>query len=174
MGYGIGFPREKLADDDPCEFKIVVLQSLTESDPQRGIAAATEWLRPNSGQTPPCRRAALTVLARRAGKAAIPTILASAQNDPDLPTRVRAVSLLGSTNDDSVIDPLREFAMNSNQNEISEAAIYGLSQNQSVRAVNALADVALSNKPVLLRRKAIGGIAGRPESSPKRLFGKAE
>jgi HEAT repeats len=171
VGYGVGFPREKLADDDPCEFKIVVLQSLTESDPQRGIAAATEWLRPNSGQTPPCRRAALTVLARRGGKAAIPTILASAQNDPDLPTRVRAVSLLGSTNDDSVIDPLREFAMNSNQNEISEAAIYGLSQNQSVRAVNALADVALSNKPVLLRRKAIGGIAGRPgEPSVDALF----
>jgi len=171
MGYGIGFPDEKLADDDPCEFKIVVLQALIESDPPRGIAAATDWLKPNSSQTPPCRRAALTVLARRGGKAAVPTILAEAQNDPDLPTRVRAVSLLGMTNDDSVIDPLREFALNSNQNEISEAAVYGLSQNQSVRALNGLADVALSSKPIALRKRAISSIAGRPgEPSVDALF----
>ena len=42
IGKGIGFPYviggERLADDDPCEFKIVVLQSLTESDPERGVA----------------------------------------------------------------------------------------------------------------------------------------
>ena len=171
MGYGIGYGREKLADDDPCEFKIVVLQALVESDPPRGIAAATDWLKPNSGQTPPCRRAALNVLARRGGKAATPIILAAAQNDPDLPTRVRAVSLLGATNDDTVIDPLRDFAMNSNQNEISEAAIYALGQHQSARAVNSLADVALSNKPVALRRRAISAIASRPgEPSVDALF----
>jgi TolA-binding protein len=166
IGYGIGFGDEKLADDDPCEFKIVVLQALIESDPPRGIAAATDWLKPNSAQTPPCRRAALTVLARRGGKAAVPTILSEAQNDPDLPTRVRAVSLLGMTNDDSVIDPLREFALNSNQNEIADAAVYGLGQNQSVRALNALSDVALSNKPNALRRSAIGRIASRPGEPP--------
>ena len=171
VGYGIGFPGEKLADDDPCEFKIVVLQALVESDPPRGIAAATDWLKPNSGQTPPCKRAALNLLARRGGKAAIPTILGEAQNDPDLPTRVRAVSLLGVTNDDSVIDPLRDFAMNSNQNEISEAAVYGLSQHQNVRAVNVLSDVALSNKPIALRKRAISYIAGRPgEPSVDALF----
>src|SRR5215471_18542912 len=105
-GYGVGFPGERLADDDPCEFKIVVLQSLVESDAARGVAAATEWLKPNSGQGPPCRRAALGVLARHGGKAALPTILSVAQSDPDLNTRARAISLLGTTNDDSVIDPL--------------------------------------------------------------------
>src|SRR5437667_12254079 len=34
-------------DDDPCEFKIVVLQALFESDPQRGMTVATEWLKAN-------------------------------------------------------------------------------------------------------------------------------
>src|SRR5436190_2031446 len=57
VGIGGGFPYtviggERLADDDPCEFKIVVLQALVESDPQRGLAAANDWLRPNSGQAP--------------------------------------------------------------------------------------------------------------------------
>src|SRR5438132_5657562 len=121
IGYGIG--GERLADDDPCEFKIVVLQALTESDPQRGVAVATDWVKQNSGVTPPCRRAALGVLARHGGKLAIPTILSSAQNDPDIKVRIRAISLLGSTNDESVIDPLRDFALNSTQTEINEAAM---------------------------------------------------
>jgi HEAT repeat protein len=162
VGYGIGFPEEKLADDDPCEFKIVVLQSLVQSDEQRGVAAATDWLKPNSGQTPPCRRAALGVLARHGGKASLPTILSVAQSDPDVPTRARAISLLGMTNDDSVIDPLLNFVMNSNQNQIMEAAMFALGQHNSPRALTALSEIAISNKPLPLRKTAISSIAGRP------------
>ncbi len=161
MGYGIGFPEEKLADDDPCEFKIVVLQSLVQSDEQRGVAAATEWLKPNSGQTPPCRRAALGVLARHGGKTSLPTILSVAQSDPDIPTRARAISLLGMTNDDSVIDPLLNFVMNSNQNQIMEAAMFALGQHNSPRALTALSEIAISNKPLPLRRIAVSSISGR-------------
>lgn len=158
-GKGVG--KGKGSDDDPCEFKIVVLQALFESDPQRGIAVATEWLKPNSGQTTSCKRAALTLLARHGGKAVTPTILSVAQNETDLKVRTRAISLLGATNDDSVIDPLRDFALNSTQNEISEAALYALSQHNGARAASVLADIALSNKPVPLRKAAISSIAGR-------------
>ena len=38
-------------DNDPCEFKIVVLQALFQTDLQRGIVAATDWLKPGSTQT---------------------------------------------------------------------------------------------------------------------------
>ena len=44
-------------DDDPCEFKIVVLQALFQTDLQRGIMAATEWLKPGSTQTVRCKGA---------------------------------------------------------------------------------------------------------------------
>ncbi len=54
------------SDDDPCEFKIEVLQALMRADPQRGIAVATDWLKPGSTQTVRCRQAALTLLARNA------------------------------------------------------------------------------------------------------------
>jgi len=130
-------------DDDPCEFKIVVLQALFESDPQRGMAVATDWLKSNSGQTVTCKRAALRLLARHGGKAVTPTILGIAQGNDDLKLRTTAISLLGSTNDDSVIDPLRDFALNSTQNEISEAALFALSQNTGARAASVLADIAL-------------------------------
>src|SRR5438132_4393285 len=149
------------ADDDPCEFKIVVLQALFESDPQRGMAVATDWLKPNSGQTVTCKRAALRLLARHGGKAVTPTILGLAQNETDLRLRITAISLLGSTNDDSVIDPLRDFALNSTQNEIAEAALFALSQNTGARAASVLTDIALSNKPVALRKTAISHIANR-------------
>src|SRR5207253_8304761 len=127
------------ADDDPCEFKIVVLQALFESDPQRGMAVATDWLKPNSGQTVTCKRAALRLLARHGGKAVTPTILGLAQNETDLKLRTTAIALLGATNDDSVLNALRDFALNSPQNEVAEAALYALSQHTSPQALNALA-----------------------------------
>jgi len=163
MGKGIGsaIAGERLADDDPCEFKIVVLQALFESDPQRGIANATDWVKPNSTQAPPCRRAALTLLSRYGGKTVIPTIMSSAQSDPDIKVKVRAISLLGATNDESVIDFLRDSALNSPQQEINEAALYALSQHNSPRAATILADIALSTKPIQLRRAAISAIARR-------------
>src|SRR5256714_7159701 len=148
-------------DDDPSEFKIVVLQALFESDPQRGIAVSTEWVRPNSGQTVSCKRAALALLARHGGKAVTPIILEVARGNDDIKVRTRAISVLGSNSDDSVIDTLRDFALNSTQTEISDAAIYALGQNQSVRATAALADIALSSKPASSRRNAISNIAGR-------------
>jgi HEAT repeat protein len=161
-GFGYAVAGERLADDDPCEFKIVVLQALFESDPQRGIAAATDWLKPNSGQAPPCKRAALRVLARNGGKTATPVILNVAQKDEDIKVRLTAISLLGATNDESVIDVLRDFALNAPQTEINEAALYALGQHTSPRAASVLADFALSTKPLPLRKTAIRSIASRP------------
>lgn len=167
IGVGIGGPNgSSQNDDDPCEFKIVVLQALFESDPQRGIAAATDWLKPGSTQTQRCKGAALTLLARHGGKAAIPTILGVARNESDPKLRAKAISVLGATNDDSVIDSLRDFAINSQDNDIVEAALYALSQHQSARATTALAEIAMSNKPVSLRRMAISNIANRPGDPP--------
>ena len=161
MGKGIGKGKGS-GDDDPCELKVVVLQALIENDPQRGIAVATDWVKTGSTQTPTCRRAAVRLLARHGGKASLSTILGVAQNDPDLRVRATAIASLGAMNDDSVINPLRDFALNATQNEIAEAATYALSQNSSPQAANVLADIALSTKPVSLRRAAINAISSRP------------
>jgi HEAT repeat protein len=154
---------ERPADDDPCEFKIVVLQALFQSDVQRGISAATEWLNAGSAQTTRCKGAALTLLARNGGKAVTPIILGVAQREADLKLRARAISALGSTNDDTVIDPLRDFALNSQEGSIMEAALYSLGQHSSPRAVTVLSEIAISaNKPTTLRKIAISSIASRP------------
>jgi HEAT repeat protein/Tfp pilus assembly protein PilV len=152
---------EKAADDDPCEFRIVVLQALFQSDVQRGISAATEWLNAGSTQTVRCKGAALSLLARNGGKAVTPVILGVAQREPDLRLRARAISALGITSDDSVIDPLRDFALNSQDSSIVEAALYSLGQHTGPRAIPVLTEIAMSSKPASVRRIAIASIANR-------------
>jgi HEAT repeat protein len=160
---GIGADRAgaQPPDDDPCEFKIVVLQSLFQADVQRGIAAASEWLRAGSTQTLRCKSAALTLLARNGGKSVTPIILGVAQNETDIKLRSKAISVLGSTNDESVIDALQDFALKAQQNEIAEAALYALSQHTSPRAINVLSEIATSSRPVELRQRAILAISTR-------------
>jgi hypothetical protein len=158
---GIGIGGQSGNDDDPCEFKIVVLQALIQSDVQKGIAVASDWVKPGSTETVRCKGAALTLLARHGGKAVTPIILRVAQNETDMKLRAKAISVLGSTNDDSVIDPLRDFVLNSQQTDISEAALYALSQHTGARAETVLAEIAMSNKPMPLRRTAISSIANR-------------
>jgi HEAT repeat protein len=149
-------------DDDPCEFKIVVLQALFQTDLQRGIVAASDWLKPGSTQTARCKSAALTLLGRAGGKSVTPVILGVARNESDLKLRAKAISTLGATNDDSVIDPLRDFALNAQENDIVEAAVYALSQHTGDRAIAVLTDIATSGKTTAQRRLAISSIATRP------------
>ena len=149
-------------DNDPCEFKIVVLQALFQTDLQRGIMAATDWLKPGSTQTVRCKSAALTLLGRNGGKAVTPVILGVARNEPDLKLRARAISALGATNDDTVVDALRDFALNSQENDIVEASVYALSRHTGERAITVLSDIAISGKTPAQRRLAISSIASRP------------
>ena len=149
-------------DDDPCEFKIVVLQALFQTDVQRGIMAATEWLKPGSGQTVRCKSAALTLLGRHGGKSVTPVILGVARNETDVKLRARAISTLGATNDDSVIDALRDFALTSQDNDIVEASLYALSKHTGDRAITVLSDIATSGKTINQRKVAIWSISTRP------------
>jgi len=151
------------ADDDPCEFKIVVLQALFQTDVQRGIVVASDWLKPGSTQTLRCKGAALSLLGRNGGKAVTPVILGVARNEPDLKLRARAISALGATNDDSVIDALRDFALSSSESDIVEASLYALSKHTGERAITVLGEIASSSaKPASLRKVAISSIASRP------------
>ncbi|HEV8367467.1 MAG TPA: HEAT repeat domain-containing protein [Pyrinomonadaceae bacterium] len=151
------------ADDDPCEFKIVVLQALFQTDVQRGIVVASDWLKPGSTQTVRCKGAALSLLGRNGGKAVTPVILGVARNEPDLKLRARAIFALGATNDDSVIDALRDFALSAPENDIVEASLYALSKHSSERAIMVLGEIGSSSaKPASLRKVAISSIASRP------------
>jgi hypothetical protein len=159
-------PADDSNDDnsnDPCEFKIVVLQALFQTDVQRGIMAASEWLKPGSTQTVRCKSAAVTLLGRNGGKTVTPVILGVARNETDLKLRARAISALGASNDDSVVDSLRDFAMSSQDNSIVEASLYALSKHTGERAITVLSEFATNSSRTIPQRKvAIASIASRP------------
>jgi HEAT repeat protein len=102
------------------------------------------------------------LLGRNGGKAVTPVILGVARNEPDLKLRARAISTLGATNDDSVLDALRDFALNSQENNIVEASLYALSKHTGERAVAILGDIGMSGKTVAQRKMAILTISTRP------------
>ncbi len=160
--WGLEGSGSSASDDDPCEFKIVVLQALFQTDLQRGIMAATEWLKPGSTQTVRCKGAALTLLGRHGGKAVTPVILGAAKSEPDLKLRAKAISTLGASNDDTVVDSLRDFALNSPENDIVEASLYALSKHTGDRAIMVLSEIAISGKTTGQRKLAISSIASRP------------
>jgi len=90
-------------------------------------------------------------------------ILGVARNETDLKLRARAISTLGATNDDSVVDSLRDFAMSSQDNEIVEAALYALSKHTGERSITILSDFATNSSRTIAQRKvAIASIATRP------------
>ena len=160
----IGFDgfNDSADDNDPCEFKIVVLQALFQTDLQRGIMAATDWLKPGSTQTVRCKGAALTLLGRHGGKTVTPVILGFARSESDPKLRARAISALGASNEDSVVDALREFALNSQDQQIVEASLYALSKHTGDRAITVLSDIAISGKIASVRKMAILNISTRP------------
>ena len=163
IGFGPADDSASVDQNDPCEFKIVVLQALFQTDVQRGIMAATDWLKPGSAQTVRCKSAALTLLGRNGGKTVTPVILGVARSEPDLKLRARAISALGASNDDSVVDALRDFAMNSQDNNIVEASLYALSKHTGDRAITVLSDFATNGSRTIAQRKvAIASIAARP------------
>jgi HEAT repeat protein len=160
--WGLEGSNNSADDDDPCEFKIVVLQALFQTDLQRGIMAATDWLKQGSTQTVRCKGAALTLLGRNGGKSVTPVILGVARSEPDLKLRARAISALGATNDDSVVDALRDFALSSQENDVVEASLYALSKHTGERAIAVLSEIATSARMPGQRRLAISSIASRP------------
>jgi len=156
-----GNPPLTPADNDPDELKAAALQALFQADLNRGIAVAADFLKPGSSASSGLKSVALSLLAHNGGTQATPIILGVATNETDTKIRRRAISMLGSTRDDSVIGPLRDFALNSKESEIVEAALYAIGQHSSPQAIVVLGEIATSNRPNNVRKIAISSIAQR-------------
>jgi hypothetical protein len=65
------------------------------------------------------------------------------------------------------VDALRDFALNSSENDIVEASLYALSKHTGERAIVVLGEIASSTaKPNSVRRVAISSISTRPVNLP--------
>lgn len=142
-------------NEDDVEVKIVALESLFSSNPERGFAYVSEMMKPGSKASSRLKEAGVELLRRYGGKQAVSLLLDIVRNQTDQKVRVMAVQTLGRTGDESVLPLLKDLATTSTDEEISKAAIFAISRFDTEQARALLLELARSGKSVEVRKDAI-------------------
>jgi HEAT repeat protein len=146
-------------NEDDVEVKIVALQSLFESNPERGLAYVTEMMKPGSKANPQLKEAGIELLRRYGGPKASALLLDIIRNQPDQKLRVTAIQTLGRTGDESLLPLLKDLATTSTDEEVTEAAVFAISRYEGAGARALLLDLARNAKSVEVRKHAIFGLS---------------
>ncbi len=149
---GINVPQ-----DGDAEIKIIALQSLCQSDKMRCVTLASDVLRSNTASLR-LREAAITLLGRHGGAEAVPMLIQLARSESNEKLRMRAIAALGETDDERVLDVLREIALSANYADESptDSAIHALVNHDSPRAVGIISDIIINGKNLAARQHAVG------------------
>ncbi len=146
---------EQTLNEDDVEVKIVALESLFASNPERGMSYVAEMMKPGSKASPRLKEAGIELLRRHGGKQAIDLLLDIIRNQTDSKLRATAIQTLGRTGDESVLPLLRDLATTSTDEEASKAAVFAISRFESEGARAMLLDLARNGKSVEVRKDAI-------------------
>ena len=103
------------------------------------------------------KEAAIILLGRYGGTEAVPALVQMSRAETNEKLRMRAISALGSTNDERALDVLREIAMGATYAEHSptDSAIHALAGHDNPRAVAILGEVATRGQNPKARTHAI-------------------
>ncbi|HWT01553.1 MAG TPA: HEAT repeat domain-containing protein [Pyrinomonadaceae bacterium] len=142
-------------NEEDVEVKIVALESLFQSNPERGLAYVADMLKPGSKASPRLREAGVEMLRRHGGPRATALLLDVIRNQTDRQLRVVAIQALGRTGDESVLPLLKELAETSTDDEVSKAAVFAISRFEGAGARGLLLELARSGKSVEVRKDAI-------------------
>jgi HEAT repeat protein len=137
------------------EVKIVALESLFSSNPERGFAYVAEMMKPGSKASPRLKEAGIELLRRYGGKQAVALLLDIIRNQTDQKLRATAIHTLGRTGDESVLPLLKDLATTATEEDISEAAIFAISRFESEQARALLLELARSGRTTEVRKHAI-------------------
>ena len=144
---------------DGDETKAVALQSLFLGNPEQGAVQAVNILRnPNASRH--LKEMAITLMGQHAPAQSREMLTDIARNGTDPHLRKTAIFWLGQTDDESVLDLLTQLASSPDE-EVSKAAIFGITQHHSPRADALLADMARSGASRRQREEAIFWISQR-------------
>ncbi|MBV8857600.1 MAG: HEAT repeat domain-containing protein [Acidobacteria bacterium] len=152
----LGKPAADVDEKDAnVELKIIALKTLCENDRVGCSARVAEVLRANNPA--PLKEAAIILLGRYGGTEAVPALIQMSRTEPDEKLRMRAISALGSTNDERALDVLREIAMGPTYADISptDSAIHALLSHDNPRAVTILGEIATRGQNPRARTHAI-------------------
>ncbi|MDQ1589633.1 MAG: hypothetical protein QOG71_260 [Pyrinomonadaceae bacterium] len=144
------------------ELKIIALQSLFDSNPERALGFVTDWLRPNSTASRRMKEAAVSLLGAHGGKQAVTVLLDIARNQPDAKLRQTAIHRLGEAGGEAVMDELmRIYAADADPN-IKRQVLHALAEMDGARADAKLLEIAQkSGEDIELRKTAISRLGER-------------
>ncbi|MDT5272256.1 MAG: hypothetical protein QOH49_4442 [Acidobacteriota bacterium] len=158
----LGRPVTTVNENDPNdELRIIALKTLCENDRVGCSARVAEVLRTNKSAR--VKEAAIILLGRYGGTEAVPSLIQMSRTEPDEKLRMRAISALGSTNDERALDVFREIAMGPTYADLSptDSAIHALASHENARAVTILGEVAMRGQNLRARTHAIELLARR-------------
>jgi HEAT repeat protein len=141
------------------DLKPIALQSLFMSNPEQGAVKAAEILR-NPNESRRLKEMAITLLGQNHTPKTQEMLIDLARNNPDPHLRKTAIFWLGQGDDERVLDLLKEFTA-SNDEEVSKAAVFAISQNHSARADAMIADMARNGASRRIREEAIFWLSQR-------------
>lgn len=152
---------EGIADD---ELKMVALQSLFQSDPQRAAVYVREILKTDSRASRELKETAVNLLGQRqdADSFALLSDIARSQPDPEL--RASAIHRLGQFRGEAALDELLKIYDAERDTDVKSRVLHSLSQNNSPRAYGKLLDVARGGDNAELRQTAIHWIGQRRDA----------
>jgi len=144
------------------ELKIIALQSLFDSNPERALGFVNDWLKPNSTASRRMKEAAVSLLGAHGGQQAVPILLDIARNQPDAKLRQTAIHRLGEAGGETVMDELmRIYAADPDPN-IKRQVLHALAEMDGARADAKLLEIAQnSREDIELRKTAISRLGER-------------
>jgi len=147
------------------DLKIIALQSLFDSNPERAAAYVAEWLKANSTASRRMKEAAVSLLGAHGGQQAVPVLLDIARNQPDVKLRRTAIQRLGDLGGEAVVDDLVRLYASDPDLKIKQQILHALGGMENARASAKLLEIAQNSaEDVNLRRTAINRLGDRKNS----------
>jgi HEAT repeat protein len=144
------------------ELKIIALQSLFDSSPERALGYVSEWLKPNSTASRRMKEAAVSLLGAHGGKQAVPILLDIARNQPDAKLRQTAIHRLGEAGGETVMDELMRIYTTDPDIKIKQQVLHALAEMDGPRANAKLLEIAQNNNEnIEMRKTAISRLSER-------------
>jgi TolA-binding protein len=136
------------------EMKMIALQSLVMSNPERALPMLEEILKPESKARKNLKLTAISLLGQT-GARGTPLLIDIARNQREIDLRRTAVVWLGLGGDDRAFDFLREVIMQGTDKELLDSAVVAVAQSRNPRARALLSELVRSNASPELRKTAI-------------------
>ena len=145
------------------EIKIVALQSLFQSNPERAMTYVREILKPGSSAGPRLMEAAVSLVGAHGGPQSIPFLLDIARSQADEKLRARAIHSLANEGGEAVLDPLIQLYDAERNPDVKRQMLHAFAEMDAVPRAHAklLAIARSRTESDELRRQAIHWIGER-------------